>query len=123
VEQQIIQQQKETVIMETIKKSRVRRYLNEHQADVIAILVGVTGGLIIGSYVMGKNSKADLRILQGELEFLKGKEALAMARALSSRVKYQHLFDEVARGDNFVYDAAKRELVNITKNAAIGITS
>jgi hypothetical protein len=108
--------------METSKKSRVRRYLNEHQADVIAILVGVTGGLIIGSYVKGKNSKADLRILQGELEFLKGKEALAMARALSSRVNYQRLFDEVARGDSFVYDAVKDQLVNVTKNTAKGIT-
>ena len=40
--------------METIKKNRVRRYLNEHQADAIAILVGAWGGFIIGSYVRGK---------------------------------------------------------------------
>jgi hypothetical protein len=121
-------QTKEKVMVGRIRKdgkpreSKIDNFVQEHSHTILLAMVLANGTLVM--YCLGRWVKADRQLIQmlGVVEKLEGAKSLADARRIFTRSQYLRLFDEVARGDSFVYDAVKDQLVNVTKNAAKGIT-
>jgi len=104
------------------RESKIDDFVQEHSHTILLAMVLANGTLVM--YCLGRWVKADRQLIQmlGVVEKLEGAKSLADARRIFTRSQYLRLFDEVARGDSFVYDAVKDQLVNVTKNAAKGIT-